>query len=48
LADLKTLDRTTPSARHKLVDIITIAICGVISGADSWVDLELFGKCKEG
>jgi hypothetical protein len=23
-----------------------IAICGVICGADSWVDIELFGKTK--
>ena len=32
---------------HKLIDIITIAICAVISGADSWVDVELYGKTKE-
>lgn len=39
--------RSDHTRRHKLIDIITIAICGVICGADSWVDLELFGKCKE-
>ena len=33
--------------RHHLLDIITIAICGVICGADSWVDIELFGKSKQ-
>ena len=32
---------------HKLIDIMTIAICGVICGADSWVELEQFGKSKE-
>ena len=32
--------------RHKFVDIITIAICAVICGADSWSDIELFGKHK--
>lgn len=37
------IDRTK---RHKLLDIIIIAICGVICGADSWVDIELFGKTK--
>ena len=31
---------------HQLLDIIGIAICGVICGADSWVDLELFGHSK--
>lgn len=29
---------------HKLIDIITIAICAVICGAESWTDVELFGK----
>ena len=38
------IDRTK---RHKLLDIVTIAICGTICGADSWVVIELFGKCKE-
>jgi predicted transposase YbfD/YdcC len=37
------IDRTK---RHRLLDIIIIAICGVICGADSWVDIELFGKTK--
>ena len=33
--------------RHQLLDIITIAICAVICGADSWVHVEIFGKSKE-
>ena len=39
------VDRTK---RHKLIDVvaIAIAICAVICGADSWVDVELFGKPK--
>ena len=32
--------------RHKLVDIIAIAICVTICSADSWVHVELFGKSK--
>ena len=32
---------------HKLLDIIVIAICGVICGADNWVDIEMFGIKKE-
>jgi predicted transposase YbfD/YdcC len=39
--------RSDHTRRHKLMDIITIAICGAICGADSWVDLELFGKSNE-
>ena len=38
------IDRTK---RHKLLDMVTIAICGTICGADNWVDIELFGNCKE-
>jgi predicted transposase YbfD/YdcC len=37
------IDRTK---RHELLDIITIAICAVLCGADSWVDVEVFGQAK--
>jgi predicted transposase YbfD/YdcC len=37
------IDRTQ---RHKLVDMVTIALCAAICGADSWVDVEKFGKAK--
>jgi predicted transposase YbfD/YdcC len=32
---------------HKLIDIIVIAVCAVIAGAETWVDVESFGKAKE-
>jgi len=32
--------------RHKLLDILVIAICAIICGADNWSDVELFGKNK--
>ena len=32
---------------HKLIDIITIAVCGVIAGADNWVEVEQFGHEKQ-
>ena len=38
--------RIERTKRHKLIDIFLIAICGVICGADSWVDIEMFGKSK--
>lgn len=37
------LDRTR---RHELLDIIVIAICAVICSADSWEDVETFGRAK--
>ena len=44
-SNLKDPRRRTPD--HYLIDIITIAICAVICGADSWVGVEEFGKAKE-
>ena len=32
---------------HKLIDILTIAICAVICGADNWEEIQLFGEAKE-
>ncbi len=32
---------------HKLLDMVTIAVCAVICGAQSWVDVELFGRSRE-
>ena len=31
---------------HKLHDILVIAICAVICGADGWAEVEMFGKSK--
>lgn len=39
--------RVTGRNKHKLIDIIVIAICGVICGADDWVSIESFGKSKK-
>jgi len=33
--------------QHKLLDIITIALCGVICGAEGWTEIEAFGNAKE-
>jgi len=32
--------------RHKLVDILVIALCGFVAGCEGWVDVELFGISK--
>ena len=39
--------RVDMTEQHKLINVIAIAICAVICGADSWVDVELFGKSKK-
>jgi predicted transposase YbfD/YdcC len=39
--------RVERTKRHSLLDIIIIAICGVICGAEGWAEIEEFGKEKE-
>src|SRR5947209_18137784 len=39
--------RVERTKRHKLLDIIIIAICGMICGAQGWGEIEEFGKEKE-
>lgn len=31
---------------HSLINIITIALCAIIAGAETWTDVESFGKSK--
>ena len=38
--------RVDRSRRHKLVDILVIALCGFLAGCEGWVDVELFGISK--
>ena len=38
--------RIERSKLHQLIDIITIAVCAVICGADGWEQIELYGKAK--
>lgn len=39
--------RSNQGKRHRLLDMIVIAITAVICNADGWEDVELFGRCKE-
>lgn len=39
------VDRTK---KHKLIDIVAIALCGVMCGADNWVEIEEYGLIREG
>jgi predicted transposase YbfD/YdcC len=40
--------RVERTKRHRLLDVVTIAVCAVICGADTWVAVEAFGRRKEG
>lgn len=39
--------RTGRMVDHYLIEIVTIAICAVICGADDWVAVETFGRARE-
>ena len=39
--------RIERTKRHQLIDVITIAICAVICGAESWVAIETYGQAKQ-
>jgi len=53
LQDLETIfrqvedPRVERTKRHRLRDSIILAICGVICGAEGWVEIEEFGKAKQ-
>jgi predicted transposase YbfD/YdcC len=32
---------------HSLIEIVLVAICGVICGAETWTDIELFGHERQ-
>src|SRR5207248_7656911 len=34
------------SQRHKLLDVIAVALCATLGGADDWVAVERFGHAK--
>jgi len=38
--------RVERTKEHQLLDILTIALCAIISGADEWVAMEAYGKAK--
>ena len=35
-----------PNQRHELIEILVIAVCAVICGADGWEDIEEYGKAQ--
>src|SRR6266571_5157338 len=53
LRDLETIfaqvedPRVERTKRHQLRDIIILAMCGVICGAEGWVEIEECGRAKE-
>lgn len=44
LKDPRVVGRTT----HRLIDLVVLAICGVVANCDDWPDIALFAKKREG
>lgn len=44
---LKDSRRASGNKQHELLDIVAICICAVISGAESWEEIESYGKIKQ-
>jgi predicted transposase YbfD/YdcC len=42
LTDPRVVGRTD----HNFIDIISIALCAVVCGADTWIEIEAYGKAK--
>ncbi len=45
-----TLDdpRCAGRIEHRLVDVLVIAVCAVVAEAETFEDIALYGRCKEG
>jgi predicted transposase YbfD/YdcC len=39
-------DPRAPNVVHKLHDILVVALCAVVCGADGWAEVEVFGRSK--
>jgi predicted transposase YbfD/YdcC len=38
--------RVARTRRHALLDVVTLAVCAIVCAADTWVDVERWGKAK--
>jgi predicted transposase YbfD/YdcC len=45
--DLPDPRRETQNKKHRLIDILVIALCGTIAGCQSAVEIEAYGRAKE-
>ena len=39
--------RCAAKVEHQLIDILVIAVCAVLAGAESFEDIALYGRCKQ-
>jgi len=39
--------RMRQKVKHKLTDVVAIAVCAVMGGAETWEEIQAFAECKE-
>ena len=39
--------RCAGKVEHRLVDVLVLAVCAVVAGAETFEDIALYGRCKE-
>ncbi len=39
--------RCSRKIEHRLVDVLVIAVCAVVAGAETFEDIALYGRCKQ-
>ena len=39
--------RCAGKIEHRLINFVVIAVCAVVSGAESWEDMALYGRSKK-
>ncbi len=39
--------RCQGKVKHRFIDILVIAVCAVIAGANAWTDIEQYGQLKK-
>lgn len=47
LGDIEDYRRETRNKRHEFIDILVIALCGMLSGAEDWVSIARYGELKK-
>lgn len=38
--------RCAGKTEHRLIDVLVIAVCAIVSGGESWTDMEVYGRSK--
>ena len=46
-SEIEDYRRDNVNRRHELIDVLVIALCGMLSAADDWVSIAAYGRAKK-